>query len=153
MRINTGTRYGVRALFDLAYFCNGGPAQIKEISSRQRLSPRYLEQIFNRLVKKGIVASRRGPRGGYILARDPSDITVADIVVAIQGPIAPVACLAEDELRSKRCALVPNCVTRHVWRETQRRLVQYFESVTLAKLCEMASAAGIGKEVKQAAAM
>src|SRR5512147_1430190 len=96
MRITTTSRYGVRALFDVAYHGGGQPTQIKDISRRQKISQRYLEQIFNKLLKAGLLKSRRGPRGGYMLSRDPSEISIGDIISAAQGPIVPVLCLTED---------------------------------------------------------
>jgi Rrf2 family protein len=131
MRIATASRYAVRALFDIAYHGGGQPTQIKEICKRQKLSERYIEQIFNKLLKAGLVKSRRGPRGGYMLSRDPSEITVLDIIDAAQGPIVPVECLNE---KTRNCEIFPVCVTHHVWKETQKRLVDYFDSVTIADL-------------------
>src|SRR5271169_2720238 len=99
MRITTTSRYGVRALFDVAYHGGGQPTQIKDIAKRQRISQRYLEQIFNKLLKGGLLKSRRGPRGGYLLARDASEISVGDIITAAQGPIVPVQCLVPESGR------------------------------------------------------
>ena len=84
MRITTTSRYGVRALFDVSYHGGGEPTQIKDISRRQKISQRYLEQIFNKLLKAGLLKSRRGPRGGYMLAKDPSEVSVGDIIQAAQ---------------------------------------------------------------------
>jgi Rrf2 family protein len=131
MRIATSSRYGVRAMFDIAYNGGGQPTQIKDICKRQKISQRYLEQIFNKLLKAGLLKSRRGPRGGYMLSRDPSEITVLDIIAAAQGPIVPVACLNE---KKRNCEVFPECVTRHVWKGTQKLLVDYFNSVTIADL-------------------
>jgi len=125
MRINTSTRYSVRALFDLAFHGGGGPTQVKDISRRQNLSQRYLEQIFNRLVRKGILKSKRGPHGGYMLARDPAGITVADIILAAQGPIVPVQCLVADESLIKDQERYATCVTRTVWAQTQKIIEDY----------------------------
>jgi len=72
MRLSTKSRYGLRALFDIAYNGNGAPAQIQDISRRQDISPRYLEQIFQNLKKAGILKSKRGPQGGYTLAKNQS---------------------------------------------------------------------------------
>jgi Rrf2 family iron-sulfur cluster assembly transcriptional regulator len=146
MRINTTTRYGVRALFDMVHNNRGRPTQIKDISRRQKISERYLEQIFARLLKAGLLKSKRGPRGGYMLARDPAEVSIVDVIEAAQGPIIPVACLAQDGTGDNECPLRPHCVTRHVWRETQRLLVAYFSSVTIADLCAMAAKNGIPSE-------
>src|SRR5208283_3902499 len=98
---------------------------------RQKISQRYLEQIFNKLVKAGLLKSKRGPRGGYMLSRDPSAIKVLDIIDATQGPIVPVACLDE---KKRDCEVFPECVTHHVWKGTQKLLVDYFDSVTISDL-------------------
>jgi Rrf2 family transcriptional regulator, iron-sulfur cluster assembly transcription factor len=147
MRITTTSRYGVRALFDVAYHGGGQPTQIKDISRRQKISQRYLEQIFNKLLKAGLLKSRRGPRGGYMLARDPTNISVGDIINAAQGPIVPVKCLAPPESKKKDCEILNGCITRHVWQETQRLLVTYYNSVSVADLCALARKQGVSREL------
>lgn len=147
MRITTTSRYGVRALFDVAYHGGGLPTQIKDISRRQKISQRYLEQIFNKLLKAGLLKSRRGPRGGYMLAKEPSKISVGDIIKAAQGPIVPVRCLAEDSGKRKDCDILPGCITRHVWKETQRLLTDYYNSVTIADLCAIARKQGVSRDL------
>lgn len=147
MRITTTSRYGVRALFDVAYHGGGQPTQIKDISRRQKISQRYLEQIFNKLLKAGLLRSRRGPRGGYMLARDATQITVGDIINAAQGPIVPVRCLAEDEPRKKQCDILNGCITRHVWHETQKLLVDYYNSVSIGDLCSLARKQGVSRDL------
>ena len=147
MRITTTSRYGVRALFDVAYHGGGQPTQIKDIARRQKISQRYLEQIFNKLLKAGLLKSRRGPRGGYMLARDASEITVGAIIEAAQGPIVPVRCLSNAEKTRTDCGIFTTCITRHVWKETQRLLVEYYESVTIADLCSMAHKQGVSRDL------
>ena len=95
MKLSTKSRYGLRALFDMAYHSGTLPAQIKDISRRQAISPRYLEQIFQDLKKAGLLNSRRGPQGGYFLAKKPQEITVRDIVLAAEGKMALVDCTDE----------------------------------------------------------
>ena len=85
MRLSTKSRYGLRAMFDIAYHCGDKPAQIQDISRRQQISPRYLEQIFQNLKRAGILRSKRGPQGGYCLAKPPQEITVLDILNATAG--------------------------------------------------------------------
>jgi Rrf2 family protein len=147
MRITTTSRYGVRALFDLAYHGGGQPTQIKDIAERQKISQRYLEQIFNKLLKAGLLVSRRGPRGGYLLAREPSEITVGDIIAAAQGPIVPVRCLVEDDPEKVACDILSTCITRHVWQETQKVLVDYYNSVSLEDLCVLAREKGVPRDL------
>jgi Rrf2 family protein len=147
MRITTTSRYGVRALFDVAYHGGGQPTQIKDISRRQKISQRYLEQIFNKLLKAGLLKSRRGPRGGYMLSRDSSEISVGDIISAAQGPIVPVRCLAPENSKKKECEILAGCITRHVWQETQKILIDYYNSVSIADLCALARKQGVSREL------
>jgi Rrf2 family transcriptional regulator, iron-sulfur cluster assembly transcription factor len=147
MRITTTSRYGVRALFDVAYHGGGQPTQIKDISRRQKISQRYLEQIFNKLLKAGLLKSRRGPRGGYMLSRDPSEISVGDVISAAQGPIVPVRCLSNDATKRKFCDVFDGCITRHVWKQTQNLLIDYYKSVSIADLCALARKQGVSREL------
>jgi Rrf2 family protein len=87
MRFTSQIRYAVYAVFDMAYHDNGSPHQVKHISRREAIPPRYLEQIFQRLLRGGILRSKRGPRGGYNLARAPKEITLGDIVRATEGDL------------------------------------------------------------------
>ncbi|MGZ3538463.1 MAG: RrF2 family transcriptional regulator, partial [Thermodesulfobacteriota bacterium] len=80
MRLSTQSRYGVRAIFDIAYHSAGLETQVKDISRRQGISQRYLEQIFQKLRRAGIVGSKRGPSGGYFLGKKPEDITLAEVI-------------------------------------------------------------------------
>lgn len=147
MRITTTSRYGVRAIFDVAYHGGGQPTQIKDISRRQKISQRYLEQIFNKLLKAGLLKSRRGPRGGYMLSRDAGEISIGDIITAAQGPIVPVKCLSADESRKKDCDIMNGCITRHVWHETQKLLIDYYNSVSVADLCALARKEGVSRDL------
>ena len=147
MRITTTSRYGVRALFDVAYHGGGEPTQIKDISRRQKISQRYLEQIFNTLLKAGLLKSKRGPRGGYMLSRDASEITIGDIIAAAQGPIVPVRCLSNEPTVPDDCEIEDSCITRHVWRQTQKLLVDYYDSVSIADLCALARKRGVSREL------
>ncbi len=149
MHVTTMSRYGVRALFDVAYFGGGGPTRIKDISARQGISMKYLEKIFHKLRKAGLLNSRRGPRGGYMLAREPSEITMRDIVSAADGPLVPVPvkCLSENGSQPKDCQYSDRCVSRHVWTETQRLLHDYYDSISLADLCDLARGQGVSPEV------
>lgn len=147
MRIATASRYAVRAVFDVAYHGAGLPTQIKDISRRQKISQRYLEQICNKLLRAGVLKSRRGPRGGYVLADKPARISVGDVIVAAQGPIVPVGCLEQRPGDSDCCEMIDQCVTRHIWRKTQRLLTGYFDSVSIADLCLAARDQGISRDL------
>jgi len=145
MRLSTQSRYGVRAVFDIAYHSAGLETQVKDISRRQEISPRYLEQIFQKLKKGGIVGSKRGPSGGYFLSRKPEEITVGEIVQITEGDISPVLCLNPED-SDKPCNRVEECVTRVIWNEAGNRLKEYFNSVTIRDLCKMAEKMGLKRE-------
>jgi Rrf2 family protein len=147
MKLSTKSRYGLRALFDMAYHSGALPAQIKDISRRQAISPRYLEQIFQDLKKAGILKSRRGPQGGYYLAKKPQEITVREIIEAAEGEMALVDCTKESKSRKKKCEFDNQCVTQKIWTEATRRLNEYFESVTLKDLCDEGKKLGLEKEL------
>ena len=147
MKLSTKSRYGLRALFDMAYHAGSLPAQIKDISRRQAISPRYLEQIFQDLKKAGLLTSRRGPQGGYTLARKPGEITVKEIVLAAEDKVVLVDCTETSDDCQPRCEFDNHCVTQKIWQEATHRLLDYFASVTLEDLCRDAREMGIEKEV------
>ena len=147
MRLSTKSRYGVRALFDIAYHSRGLPTPIKEISRRQEVTPRYLEQIFQRLKKAGIVKSVRGPKGGYYLSRKPEEVMVSDIIRAMGESIEPIFCARPLKGR-KRCRRESKCAAQVVWSEAGRRLVEYLNSVSLAGMCKMARELGVERPVE-----
>jgi Rrf2 family transcriptional regulator, iron-sulfur cluster assembly transcription factor len=147
MKLSTKSRYGLRALFDMAYHAGTLPAQIKDISRRQAISPRYLEQIFQDLKKAGLLKSKRGPQGGYQLARKPNEITVREVVEAAEGEMTLVDCAKGEGGRKKKCEFDNQCVTQKVWSEATRQLNAYLDSVTLKDLCEDAKEMGLEKEL------
>jgi Rrf2 family protein len=148
MRLSTKSRYGVRAIFDIAYHSEGLETQVKDISRRQEISPRYIEQIFQKLKKAGIISSKRGPTGGYFLVKRSDEITVGEIIRVTEGGIDPVLCL-DTEDPGQPCGRSKECVTRIIWNEAGNRLKEYFDSVTIRDLCEKAQEMGIKKELDQ----
>jgi Rrf2 family protein len=138
MRLSNKGRYGLQAVFDLAYHNEGRAAQIKDICDRQGIPARFLEQVFRDLKKAGIVRSKRGPRGGYELARAPAQVQLGDVVRAIEGPIA----LAADELRSRGSS---NDVLREALAALSQRIEACFDEVTLADLCTRAERLGVAR--------
>jgi len=146
MKLSTQSRYGVRAIFDIAYHSEGLGTQVKDISRRQGISQRYLEQIFQKLKKAGVLGSKRGPSGGYFLGKKPEDITIGEIVQITEGSINPVRCVdAEDS--TQPCERSGECVTQIVWNEAGQRLKNYFDSVTIKDLCKLAKEMGIRKDL------
>lgn len=146
MRLSTQSRYGVRAIFDIAYHSEGLGTQVKDISRRQGISQRYLEQIFQKLRKAGIVGSKRGPTGGYFLGKKPEDITLGEVIRITEGGINPVRCVNAQDSRQP-CERSGECVTQIVWNEAGKRLGDYFDSVTVKDLCKLANEMGIKKDL------
>ncbi len=141
MKLSSKCRYGVRALFDIAYFARGGALQIKDISVRQAIPPRFLEQIFQDLKKAGLVTSKRGPRGGYQLATDPAEIRVGDVIKALEGPVDLRA--APAELGPAEAAVA---VTEETFETLSGQFQEALDGITLASLCERAEAVGLGNQ-------
>ncbi len=146
MRLSTQSRYGVRAIFDIAYHSEGLETQVKDISRRQRVSPRYIEQIFQKLKRAGIIGSKRGPSGGYFLNKKPEEITIGGIIKVTEGNINPVLCINEED-STRSCEQSGECVTEVIWNEAGNRLKEYFDSITVKDLCKMAKEMGLKKEL------
>ena len=146
MRLSTQSRYGVRAIFDIAYHSEGLGTQVKDISRRQGVSPRYIEQIFQKLKRAGIIGSKRGPAGGYFLNKKPEEITIGGIIRVTEGNINPVLCVNEED-STKSCEKSGECVTQVIWNEAGNRLKEYFDSITVKDLCKMAKEMGLKKEL------
>lgn len=146
MRLSTKSRYGLRALFDMAYNSGTLPVQIKDISRRQEISPRYLEQIFQSLKKAGILKSKRGPQGGYYLARKPEQITVREILEAAEGDTLIVDCVNGKKTGKYVCPFDAGCVTQTVWLEATEKLNEFYSRMTLKTLCERGLAMGVKRE-------
>lgn len=149
MRLTTKSRYGLRALFDMAYNSGTMPTQIQDISRRQQISPRYLEQIFQSLKRAGILKSKRGPQGGYCLAKKPDQITVLEILNATEQDMFMVDCAGPAAKKSRRasdCPFEGNCVTQTVWQDASTLLNDLFAGMTLQTLCDRGQAMGVKKE-------
>lgn len=132
MKLSTKGKYGVRAVFEIARHYGKGPITIKEIVERQGISFSYLEQILHRLGKAGLIESVRGPAGGYLLARKPSDLTIGDIVRTLEGPIALSHCLEPGE--SGECYQADDCVARMVWTKVGAKIEEALDSITFNDL-------------------
>ena len=140
MRFSTKSRYGLRLMAELACSTSGRAMPLKEISERQQLSLKYLEQLVTPLVRAGLVKSERGSQGGYRLTKDPRDTTAGEILAAMEGSVAPIPCL-ESEINE--CPLSGQCATLPFWAGLDDVINQYLNSVTLADIAKsMAEAAG-----------
>lgn len=132
MKLSTKGKYGVRALFEIARNYGKGPLAIKEIAERQQISLSYLEQILHRLGKAGIIESVRGPHGGYELARKPVELTIGDVVRALEGPIALSHCLEPGA--TDGCYQAEDCVARMVWSQVGEKIEEALDSITFEQL-------------------
>jgi Rrf2 family cysteine metabolism transcriptional repressor len=132
MKISTRARYGTRAMLDLALHQGEGPVMVKDIAQRQQISSRYLEQLLFTLKLAGMVRSTRGNRGGFTLAKKPTQIKLLDIVETLDGSIAPVGCVDEPDLypRSRFCA------AHDVWSEVKKAASKVLQSITLEELAK-----------------
>lgn len=134
MKISTKSRYGLRSLVDLAVHSAGEQVPLVSIANRQSLSVNYLEQVFSLLKKANIVKSVKGAQGGYILGRRPDEITVADVIRAIEGDIL----IVEEEIQSDETSLLYQnmqvCLQKQVWDKMTESVCQVVENITLEQL-------------------
>ncbi|MFC1675904.1 RrF2 family transcriptional regulator [Planctomycetota bacterium] len=134
MRLSTRTRYGIRAVLELARNYGNGPLQIKTIAARQKLSPKYLEQLMATLKSAGIVRSIRGSKGGYILARPPEEIKVSQCFDCLEGRVITIECVTDNNY----CSRMDGCVARGLWTQVQNAVMNVLESMTLKDLVDKA---------------
>ncbi len=145
MKLSNKGRYGVCAIFDIAFHNDGRATQIKEIAERQAIPARFLEQIFQDLKRAGLVASRRGPRGGYQLAKPAADIRLGDIVRALEGPIelSPRGDAAAEDAEGDATS---RAVAEEAFADVSRRIEACFDAVTIESLCERGEALGFRRK-------
>ena len=136
MKISTKGRYALRMLIELASHQQGDYMSLKEISEHQNISKKYLEQIVPLLNKSGLLRTNRGNKGGYILAKDPKECTVGDVLRATEGSLAPVACL---EYEVNDCPRAAQCVTLYVWEGLAKAVADYLDSITLQDIIDRSS--------------
>lgn len=129
MWVSTKAQYGMRALVEVAV-AGERPTSLKIVAERQDLSHQYLEQIFAVLRRAGIVDSVRGARGGYRLARRPTDVTALEVVELLEGSVAPVTCIDDEDT----CGRVGACSTEPLWREVDRAVREVLGRTTLGDL-------------------
>jgi Rrf2 family protein len=136
MKVSTKSRYGVAAMVDIAQQFGKGPVALRSVAQRQQVSEHYLEQLMSPLRNAGFVRSVRGAQGGYVLAKDPTSITVGDIVRAMEGPIAPVDCLLAEKGRDNPyCDKTKDCIRRNIWLKMGESITEALDSISLASLC------------------
>lgn len=131
MKISTKGRYALRLMLDIAEHSSGGNVSIKDVSERQNISMKYLEQIVGMLCKAGFLKSQRGAQGGYKMLRSPEEYTIGDILRVTEGSMAPVDCLEDDVNQCPRASV---CPTIKFWSGLYDAVNQYMDSTTLADL-------------------
>ena len=134
MKLSTKGRYGLRALIDLAQYSGEAPVSITSISARQELSERYLEQLMSMLKKAGLVKSIRGAGGGYVLAKDMAEISVGDVLRALEGSLEPVECAGLEP--DGGCKAADYCVTKYVWQRINDSISRTVDEIRLDQLVE-----------------
>lgn len=132
MKLSTKGRYGLRAMIDLARYSEEEPVSIGSIAMRQGISERYLEQIVAKMKKAGLVKSIRGASGGYVLAKDSSEISVGDILRALEGSLEPVKCAAF--FSEEGCMASEGCVTKYVWQRINDSINHAVDEMMLDEL-------------------
>jgi Rrf2 family cysteine metabolism transcriptional repressor len=138
MMFSTKAEYGVRVMVELAKHAGDEPVPLAEIAAKDGLPLAYLEHLVARLRKAGLVDSRRGSRGGYLLARSPVEITMAEIVEALEGSIAPIECISQGPDGTISCSRESDpghvCPTKLLWTRVRGAVVQTLQETTLADL-------------------
>lgn len=132
MKLSTRSRYGTRMMLDLASHYDEGPVQIGDISSREGISVKYLEQLIIPLKKAGLIASVRGPKGGHLLARPPDEVTIGEIVTVLEGGISLTHCIEDPAV----CEKSSSCPTRTVWEHASQAMYERLNVLTLARIIE-----------------
>jgi len=132
MKLSTRSRYGTRALVDIALNSSGKPVQLKDIAKRQEISTLYIEHMIMPLIAAGIVRSTRGAGGGVSLARPPEDIKLSEVISILEGSVALVECVDDPNY----CPRNDFCVTIEVWRELKAAMNKVLEGKTVADLVE-----------------
>jgi Rrf2 family iron-sulfur cluster assembly transcriptional regulator len=136
MRLTTKGRFAVTAMIDLALRQDKGPVTLAGISLRQEISLSYLEQLFGKLRRHEIVESVRGPGGGYNLARRAEDVTVADIIIAVDEPLDATQCGGEKNCHGADAEQGQRCMTHDLWSTLNAKMVEYLDSVSLKDLVD-----------------
>jgi len=136
MWLTTKSRYGTRLMLDLAIYGQEGPVPLSDVSKRQNISLKYLEQLIAKLKKDGYVVSQRGPFGGHQLAKRPEEISVGDIVRTLEGTTAITECAEQEQPMCGTCNKAGDCLSRWVWIEASKAMFDCLDSITVKNLIE-----------------
>ncbi len=135
MKLSTRTRYGIRAILELAENYGNGPLQLRIIARDQGVSVKYLEQLMAMLKAAGIVRSVRGAKGGYILAKSPGQVKVSECFQCLEGSLITTECVEDESF----CERTNDCIARQVWTEVQEAVMGVLQSMTLQDLVDRAN--------------
>ncbi len=142
MKISTKGRYALRFMLDLAQHESDGYIALKDVAERQNISKKYLEQIVPLLNKSGVLRTTRGYQGGYMLAKNPDEYTIGDILRITEGSLAPVTCLDDEP---NRCEKADSCMTLGIWQGLYKVITDYLDSITLQEIIDK----NLQKEIDQ----
>lgn len=131
MKITTKGRYAVRAIVCLTYQSRGNPVTMREIAKKERISQKYLHQIFQKLRHANIVKSIRGPGGGFVLARHPSRITIGEIIRTVEQNFSRFGCHKD---RKNVCNIIDGCKTQLMWEKLSEKMEDFLDSITVESL-------------------
>jgi Rrf2 family protein len=151
VKLSSKGRYAVRALFDIAFYNDGKPTQVKDIAERQDIPPRFLEQIFQDLKRAGLIGSKRGPQGGYNLQQASSDIRVGDILRVTEGPISLCEGAETPDAQpsfhrsGERAPASGREVTETMFNELSSKIEACLDDVSIQDMCDRAEKAGLRK--------
>ena len=137
MRLTTKSRYGTRLILDIAVNGKEKPVPLSDVSKRQNISSKYLEQLISKLKKAGIIKSHRGPFGGHMLAKPPEDITVGNIVRILEESTAITNCAEQEKQVCGVCNRAGDCLSRWVWVEASRAMFDRLDQITISDLLSM----------------
>jgi Rrf2 family protein len=141
MKVSTKGDYGIRALVELAHhYGEPKPIQSAEIAARQGIPESYLEQLLTTLRRAGFIRSVRGPQGGHALVRDPAELVVSEVIVALEGSIMPIDCLDE----SSACSKGGGCAQRDMWQAVRDAILGVLDNTTVSDLAERDRAVSAG---------
>jgi len=143
MRLTTKGRFAVTAMIDVALHGTNGPVTLAAVSERQRISLSYLEQLFGKLRRSGLVDSVRGPGGGYLLARTAAELSVAEIIVAVDEPIDATQCGGRENCLDDR-----RCMTHDLWAGLNNHIFSFLSGVSLAQLAAQQQQAAAAKAME-----
>jgi len=144
VKLSSRGNYGLRAVYEMARHYGKGPIQIRQISTHQRIPMRYLEQLLLRLKKSGIVTSVRGPMGGYVLAVDPAELSVGEVLRALEGPFQLAKCTKSNQ--AVHCRRMSGCISHIFWSKIEAQWQRVLDNFNLSDLVKLKDELNIADE-------